>query len=574
MYTLMRHGLGVDVWSGLAAAVAYQAAPKLVAHLGAGHVGWVQAWGWLPLVVLCTLKACRSPKRQMGGWAMGAGATLSIQFCADVRLSAYTLAATASLILAWAVDQLIERRTMGAREAVKGLASRALRIVLLVSVIFAGLAACQWLPTLALLPHTTRSSMTMSDAAVWSLPWRYLGGLLLANHGGFQEWMTYVGVSTLVLAVAGGWASLRQGNHTRRRRWLGVWLISLGAFAAWFSLGEHGGLFQALWRFVPGLGLLRVPPRAWILVSFTTAMLAGLGLEEIRQRRQRGAPRSGRWGRALLLGAATLSPTFLAAYWVTMGRPPLNLTMFGLIAPLTIALCGIASRASTPTPKRVAWVGAAAVLLVTVDLLIVDATLIEARSSEDVFAEGRPVARWLADQSGRFRVYSPSYSLPQHVAERYGLELADGVDPLQLKPYADYLTRAAGLPSRQSYSVTLPPFPEGSDIQSALADATPDVEMLAQLGVRYVAAAFPIAHERLTFVRRFGDTHLYRNEVAHLPAEGGSPPRVALVNGEVLFQYRTWPVYSGWAVSGLTLTGMAIASWWTRRRSAMGSSTI
>jgi hypothetical protein len=204
---------------------------------------------------------------------------------------------------------------------------------------------------------------------------------------------------------------------------------------------------------------------------------------------------------------------------------------------------------------------------VTVDLLIVDVTLIEARSPQYVFAEDRAAARWLTDQPGRFRVYSPSYSLPQHVAERYGLKLADGVDPLQLKPYADYLTRAAGMPSRQGYSVTLPPFPEGGDVQTALADVIPDTEMLGQLGVRYVAAAFPITHHRLTLVRRFDDTHLYRNEDARPPARRGSPPRIALATGEILFQYRPWAIYAGSVLSGLTLVGIGIALWGTHQRS-------
>ena len=567
-YALMRRGLGVDVWSGLVAAAAYQASPKLLAHLGAGHVGWVQAWAWLPLAVLCTLKACRSPKHQTGGWAVGAGVTLAIQFCADVRLSAYTLIATASLILAWIVDQLTHRRTTATslKERAQALGPEALRITAIVSAVFAGLSACQWLPSLALLPQTTRSSMTLSDAAVWSLPWRYLGGLLLANHGGFQEWMTYVGVSTLVLAAVGGHTLMRH----QRSPWLGSWLIGLGACAVWFSLGKHGGLFQVLWRFVPGLGLLRVPPRAWVLVTFAAAVLAGLGLEEIRQRERREAPGLRRWRRALLLGATAFPPAFVAAYWLTMGKPPLNLALFGLIAPLSVVLCGMPYRSGTLTSRRAARMGAAALLLVALDLLTVDATLIEARTPQEVFAEGRAAAEWLADQSGRFRVYSPSYSLPQHVAERYGLELADGVDPLQLKPYADYLTHAAGLPSRREYSVTLPPFPADSDVQTALADAAPNTEMLGQLGVRYVAAAFPMRHSRLSLVRRFDDTHLYRNEEVRPPAERGSPPTVALANGKVLFRYHLWPVYSGWVLSGLTLIVVTVAFWRTHRCSATG----
>jgi len=594
MYALMRHGLGTDLWGGLAAAAVYQASPKLLAHLAAGHVGWTQAWAWLPLVVLCALKTCQSMGWQATKWALVAGLALAVQFCADVRLSAYTLMAATSLVVARIVSRPGRQRTTpaGLREGIRAAVSKSRTPVAytaaLSMAVFLGLSACQWLPGFALLPRTTRSTMTLSDAAIWSLPWRRLAGLFLADHGGFHEWMTYVGVSTLGLAWVGGRALW--SNH--RRRWLGAWLTGLGAFAAWFSLGRNGGLFQVLWRVIPGLGLLRVPPRAWVLVVFAMAVLAGLGLEEIKRRCDKGTPATGQWGRALMLGAAVFPPLLAVSYWLTIGMPPLNLVTFGLIAPLTIALCGaplgisflarsndsdrssqkraIAVTSPDQPSYNATWLGAAAVLLIALDLLVVDFTLIEARSPKDVFAPGDAAAKWLADQPGRFRVYSPSYSLPQHVAERYGLELADGVDPLQLRPYAEYLTRAAGLEEAQGYSVTLPPFPEGSDIKTALADISPNTEMLGQLGVRYVAAAFPMAHDRLGFVRRFDDVYVYKNKDARAPGAEALAPRIVLADGEVLFRYRRWPVYGGWALSGLTLIGMVTSFWWLHKHAAEG----
>jgi hypothetical protein len=276
------------------------------------------------------------------------------------------------------------------------------------------------------------------------------------------------------------------------------------------------------------------------------------------------------------------------AYQLTIGRPRPNLVMFGLITPLAIALCrapavistfasgndaspasqreAVGGASTDRAPRSAPWLGIAALLLVTLDLLVVDVTLIEARPPESVFADGRAAAEWLADQPGRFRVYSPSYSIPQHVAERYTLELADGVDPLQLQPYADYLTRAAGLQSEQGYSVTLPPFPEGSDVQTALAGTIPNTEMLGQLGVRYVAAAFPIAHSRLDLMRRFGGVYLYQNQDARPPGGAASDPRIVLADGTELFRYRQRAVYVGWAISGLTLVGAVGFLWWVRQQ--------
>jgi hypothetical protein len=545
MYTLMRRGFGADVWGALVAAVAYEASPKLLAHLGAGHVGWVQGWGWLPVVVLCWLEMFRiAPRRSQ--FAIFAGMALAMQFCADVRMAAYTVLAGCGLVVARGWRQRTQRRNARLWALELGLWGLSL-------VVFLGLAAYQWLPLVALLPETTRSSMTLRDAAAWSLPWRYLAGLLLADHGGFHEWMTYVGVSTLALAGIG----LRVVWRKREERWLGGWLAGLLVGSAWFSLGENGGLFPVLWRVVPGLGLLRVPPRAWVLVVFAAAVLAGFGLEELR--RHRG--RLERWKRASLLAAGTFPAMLVAGYWLRIGPPPLNLVMFGIVTPLAIALIGfrfqVGPHLKPETLKPETILSLAAVLLVTLDLLAVDGTLIETRSPEEVFAEGQEVAAWLAAQPGRFRVYSPSYSVPQHLAELVGLELVDGVDPLQLHVYADYLTQAAGL-EPQGYSVTLPPFPEGDDSRTALQDAVPDAEMLGLLGARYVAAFFPIHHPDLLESGVIDGVHVYVNRAARPVADAENA--IGLSDGTNLFEYDPRAVYVGWVVSGVTAASL-LAAW-------------
>ncbi len=494
-----------------------------------------------------------------------------MQFCADVRMAAYTLVACCSLLVArslllnaghWRLRA--EQGRTGFR--ISGFGLRHLSfvipsfVILICSfVIVAGLSACQWLPMAALLPETTRTTMTFPDVAVWSLPWRYLVGLLLADHGGFHEWMTYVGVSTLVLAMVGAGSLWRRGQ-----RWTVGWLTGLALGAAWFSLGENGGLFQVLYRLVPGLGLLRVPPRAWVLVVFAMAVLAGFGVQEAGSSKQEagGRRRVGRW---LRLGVGMFPSLLVVGYWLTVGTPPLNLVMFGVLPPLVMAPYAVRR-----TRRNAGLVRLAPILLVAFDLLVVDATLVQARSPEEVFAAGRAAAEWLAAQPGRFRVYSPGYSVPQHVAERYGLELADGVDPLQLRAYAEYLTRAAGLePRSQRYSVTLPPFPEGTeDVRTALAGVTPDAEMLGLLSVRYVAAAFPISGDAFGLAGRFDGVYVYRNQEARPMPNPRSDMSVVLADGTVLFRYRPWPVYAGWAVSGVTAVGLLVG--WLMDRSRRG----
>ena len=534
MYGWMRRGLGVGVAGGLVAAVAYEISPKLLAHLGAGHVGWVQAWAWLPVVLLASVEMFRATGRDADRWAIVAGGVLAVQFCADARMAAYTLVAAATLVV-------------GPARHAGGHIWRCARRIAVALAVFIGMSAALWLPLLAVLPHTTRTAMELSDAAVWSLPWRYLWGTLLADYGGFHEWMVYGGVSILALAGSG----LPWLWRERSRRWWVGWLVGLALWAAWFSLGENGGLFPLLYRLVPGVGLLRVPPRAWVLVVFALATLAGWGLD--------GRGRPGRRFRAALVAVGTFPPLMAVAYWLVVGRPPLNLLAFGVIIPLALALWY--ARRVARAPRQAFLCSLWLVFVVGMDLWVVDTTLLEARPPEVVFADGRAAAEWLAARSGAFRIYSPSYSLPQHVAERYGLALADGVDPFQLQVYADYLTRAAGLdPADFGYSVTLPPFPEGTqDVRTALSGVTPDAKRLGRLGVRYVVAAFPISGDAFRWVGAFDGVQVYENR-RWLPAPVTGTAEIVLADGSILFQYDPRPVYAGGALTGVTTVGLAL--WW------------
>jgi hypothetical protein len=101
-------------------------------------------------------------------------------------------------------------------------------------------------------------------------------------------------------------------------------------------------------------------------------------------------------------------------------------------------------------------------LLCLLDWGALDRTLFAPRPAQVVLAEGDQLAKYLASQPGHFRVYSPSYSLPQQTAAYYHVELADGVDPLQLQSYVSFMQSASGVPSN-GYSVTLPPFAEPAE---------------------------------------------------------------------------------------------------------------
>ena len=99
---------------------------------------------------------------------------------ADMRLAAYVLGAGAlyALSLRWSLQAA-------------GLAA----------LVFGLLTAVYSVPLAAIGSSLTRSTISVGEAGAFSLPPRYLLGLLVADAGGFHEWMTYLGLPTLALAA-------------------------------------------------------------------------------------------------------------------------------------------------------------------------------------------------------------------------------------------------------------------------------------------------------------------------------------------------------------------------------------
>ena len=112
-------------------------------------------------------------------------------------------------------------------------------------------------------------------------------------------------------------------------------------------------------------------------------------------------------------------------------------------------------------------------------------------------------------QDSYFRVYSPSYSLPQRTAAEHQIHLADGVDPLQLASYWSYMLGATGVPS-SGYSVTIPDFAGGKPAVDNKT-YTPDAGKLGLLNVCYVVAEYDLSADGLALIDQIGSTRIYEN---------------------------------------------------------------
>ncbi len=177
------------------------------------------------------------------------------------------------------------------------------------SILGAGLAAIQLLPTAELSGLSIRrAGLTFQEVVSFSLnptllPYTFLPpiGVDLSQIFGeaFSEWVAYVGISGLALALLGAWRGRRQ-VQARRFIFIAVCglVLSLGAFLGPFYLLDiyfEGQVrlihllaylthpYYWLYRFVPGFALFRVPVRWLLLYGFGMAVLAGFGMDTVGQ---------------------------------------------------------------------------------------------------------------------------------------------------------------------------------------------------------------------------------------------------------------------------------------------------
>jgi hypothetical protein len=440
-YGMMRflRAQGLSPGPALFGGIVFAGTPKLIAHIGAGHVSLVFAVAWTPWLLLLIHSARYHEELRGSLWV---GAVLGFIFLADARWAFFATA----LGFGYWLYRLAEQARVQANASAKAhRRRRALEVWLAgargwlgAAVFFALIAAVLLVPMFEFVARSTRTALTLEEAGAYSLPPEFLLGLFIPDVGGFHEYMTYLGVLPAMLALL-AW-------QRRFAFWWGVVVM-----AALFALGLNFTVFPLLYGLLPGLGLLRVPARAWFIVAFGVSVLAAHGLQRLLE----------------------------------YGLPWLRTLSFGKRIPST----------------RAALVGIVA--LTALDLFRVDVTLIEARPRPARNA----AAEWIAARAagGDFRVYSPSYSLPLDD----GLEHVDGVNPLQLASAAEFIKAASGVPFA-GYSVTLPAF-ASADLAAANRDAIPSAEMLGLLNVKYVAAEFDLNAPGLTLVQTFGNTRLYEN---------------------------------------------------------------
>jgi hypothetical protein len=255
--------------AAFAGAIAFQFSDLFIVHFG--NLNMIAVAAWLPLIFLLFH---HSLSRSSLGLAAAAGAVLAIATLAGhIQITLFILL-TLGLYTLWrlAITRHVSRFTSPLL---------ALFITLLVTI---ALATLLLLPAYQLGQYTPRAELPYEEAAQYSLHPAQLVGLLIPNYFGrdpalhWGPWERvetgYIGLMTLLLALIG--AFIYKGR-------LKSFFIILAGVALLLALGGHTLLHGWLYVVMPGFDQLRAPARFILLLDFSLAVLAALGLNQLLQ---------------------------------------------------------------------------------------------------------------------------------------------------------------------------------------------------------------------------------------------------------------------------------------------------
>lgn len=212
------------------------------------------------------------------------------------------------------------------------------------------LAGVQLAPSLALLTHTDRATMTWQYIAKYSIHPEYLFQLVSPyifrrsyDYVEFHEYSIYLGAVGLLLNL---WLIRRWFELNRTARLICLWGWLTAGFGLWLALGKYGYLLQ-YWLKLPLMDLFRTPARHALLFQFGLTVTAALGLADLIGLINRGGRLA--WSELKILalpclaGLALTAALFGQIAWKGHAFPPftngrLNPLGYVLIGPALFAL--------------------------------------------------------------------------------------------------------------------------------------------------------------------------------------------------------------------------------------------
>jgi hypothetical protein len=463
----------------LIGALVFELMPKLFAHYFAGHITLVFAISWTPWLLFLEITK-NDPQTTRKRFLIGV--VLGIISLADIRWLAYS----GLLWIAFSLKMFLNNKKLQSiKEILVWVFDAATEAIIAIMI-----ATPLMLPLIEYIQLSTRSWLTPSDTLFLSLPPVHLMGLIFPDIGRYAEWTIYPGAMALITLV---WGMFIREYRKQNQFWILLFIVTIV-----FSLGENIPFMGMIAR-IPGINMLRVPPRMLFVSGVALAVLTASGVNMLERDKNSSKPTIP----LIATGIFSLF-LFLGLWWLT-GALSIEF-LWGAVAVIVFSMMIILKQERRIKPNYWAVMLVAFIIL---DLGGINYAGADYLPAQQVITEGANLADYLQKQPGTFRVYSPSYSLPQHTAALFDLELADGIDPLQITAYVDFMEGASGVPV-VAYSVTVPPFVNG-DQKIDNKSYVPDIKKLGRLNVKYILSEFDLNMDGLNYIQKFGNTRVYEN---------------------------------------------------------------
>jgi len=492
VYKLLRDE-GVGHLAALFGGIVFEFLPKIVSHYGAGHLTLIYAVPWTPWLLL----SARGLFKEKQIRSLCSPIILALICLADVRWVVYA----GSL---WAIYYIAHRYRNDETtplvstqiDKINWMLQKFPKIVkailwqLLLAILLSGPVL---VPLYEYSQLSTRALITSEESLDLALPIINLIGFLFPNFGGNHEYMVYSGSGILIFAIL-SLIIRKKSREIKFWQWTGVITLLLAVDLP-FS-------FSRILFSLPFINLLRVPSRVLFITCLSMIALSSHFINILINNYHKISQRKTNIVLIILNGAAI---SFTFGLIVIVKENSISFIV-GALFMLSFSLW-LLGRTTNRVPIMFWFTGL--VLISIIDLGILNQSLLSFKSQADVVNEKRLVIDYLVNQEGDFRVYSPSYSVPQHIGMLNGIQLVDGVDPLQIAKYSEFMELATGV-TVQGYNVSIPPFETGNPESDNL-NYVPDLEFLGLLNTRYIISEFNIHASGFHETNEFDGSKIYQN---------------------------------------------------------------
>ena len=242
-------------------------------HVFGGHLTMIAVFAWAPMVFLAIDKTIEQPRLS---WTLGGVFAITMMLLAGSPHPVFIVGVAVALYVLLHV-----RRIVTSPKRLAALAVMAVAPLLL--------SAIQLWPSLEVTGGSMRGAGASYDfATTMSFPPENLLLLIMPGffgdditrpyRGRWHVWETgfYLGIGGLMLAAL----ALLRGD---RRSWWPLAVVTL--VLTLIALGRYTPFFALLLKTLPGIGSFRAPARYLVVASLLLAILAGHGLDAIREKK-------------------------------------------------------------------------------------------------------------------------------------------------------------------------------------------------------------------------------------------------------------------------------------------------